>query len=186
VKAKAKKKRNVGRRTSDFGKKPKTKRPKSEVRSPKPEVRGPRSGPTWLAFVKTHGLVLASARGPVPSLAEAVAGEPIVGSWWAHPKGRAIFAALSQLDESDDVRSFRLIAGKITLVHRRLWPALVKLARDGVLAPERVAAIQQEHMATGEHRNRVVPFPDWVDDATASVAGELTVARARALLGRAV
>jgi len=33
-----------------------------------------------IAFVEKHGVVLASARGPVPSLAEAIAGEPIRGS----------------------------------------------------------------------------------------------------------
>jgi hypothetical protein len=45
-----------------------------------------------LAFVKRHGVVLQAARGPVPSLAEAIAGGPIRGSWWGHPKGREIFA----------------------------------------------------------------------------------------------
>ncbi len=35
-----------------------------------------------LAFVKRHGVVLHAARGPVPSLAEAIAGGPIRGSWW--------------------------------------------------------------------------------------------------------
>ena len=93
--------------------------------------------------------MLASARGAVPSVAEAVAGEPIVGSWWAHPKGKAIFAALSELDDSVDVRCFKLVDGKITLVHRRVWPALVRLARDGMLAAERLASLQQEHMPTG-------------------------------------
>ena len=122
----------------------------------------------------------------MPSLAEAVAGEPIVGSWWAHPKGRAIFAALSELDDSDDVRSFKLIDGKITLVHRRVWPALVRLARDGALAAARVAALQQEHMPTGEHRNFVTPFPDWVDDETARAAAQLSVDAARRLLGKAL
>ena len=39
-----------------------------------------------LAFVKTNGVVLESARGSVPSLAEAVAGGPNRGSWWTHPK----------------------------------------------------------------------------------------------------
>jgi hypothetical protein len=132
--------------------------------------------------VKKHGVVLASARGPVPSVAEAVAGEPIVGSWWAHPRGKAIFAALSELDDSADVRCFKLIDGKITLVHRRLWPALVRLARDGALPPDRIAALQQEHMPTGEHRNIITPFPDWVDETTAGAADKLTAARARALL----
>ena len=126
--------------------------------------------------------MLASARGSVPSVAEAVAGEPIVGSWWAHPKGKAIFAALSELDDSVDVRCFKLVDGKITLVHRRVWPALVRLARDGVLATERLASLQQEHMPTGEHRNVVTPFPEWVDDATAAAAKKLTAEQAKSVV----
>jgi hypothetical protein len=137
----------------------------------------------WLRFVERHGVVLASARGPVPSLAEAVAGQPIIGSWWAHPKGRAIFDALSELDDSDDVRCFKLIDGKVTFVHRRVWAALARLASDGVIAAPRVASLQQEHMPTGEHRNMVTPFPDWVPDDVARAATALTVDAARAQLG---
>jgi hypothetical protein len=140
-------------------------------------------GERWLAFVEQHGVVLASARGPVPSVAEAVAGQPIVGSWWAHPKGKAIFAALSELDDSDDVRCFKLIDGKVTFVHRRVWPALACLAGNGVITAERAAAIQQEHMPTGEHRNLVTPYPDWVPDDVALAAAELTIEAARAQLG---
>jgi hypothetical protein len=140
-------------------------------------------GERWLAFVEQHGVVLASARGPVPSVAEAVAGQPIVGSWWAHPRGKAIFAALSELDDSDDVRCFKLIDGKVTFVHRRVWPALACLAGNGVIAADRAAAIQQEHMPTGEHRNLVTPYPDWVPDDVARVAAALTVDAARAQLG---
>jgi hypothetical protein len=137
----------------------------------------------WLRFVERHGVVMASARGPVPSVAEAVAGQPIIGSWWAHPKGKAIFDALSELDDSDDVRCFKLIDGKVTFVHRRVWAALARLASDGVLAAPRVASIQQEHMPTGEHRNMVTPFPDWVPDDVARAATALTVDDARAQLG---
>jgi putative chitinase len=39
-----------------------------------------------LVFVKSRGVVLEAGRGPVPSLAKAVAGGPIHGSWWAHPR----------------------------------------------------------------------------------------------------
>src|SRR5262249_24546026 len=88
----------------------------------------PQSSRRWLEFIEKHGVVLASARGPVPSIAEAVAGEPIIGSWWAHPKGKAIFAALSEIDDCSDVRCFKLVDGKVTFVHRRMWPALVRLA----------------------------------------------------------
>ena len=44
-----------------------------------------------LAFIEQRGVVLASAKGPVPRLTEAIAGEPIKGSWWGHPKGQQIF-----------------------------------------------------------------------------------------------
>ena len=137
----------------------------------------------WLSFVEQHGVVLASARGPVPCVAEAVAGQPIIGSWWAHPKGKAIFAALSELDDADDVRCFKLVGGKVTFVHRRVWPALARLASGGVIAVGRVASIQQEHMPTGEHRNLVTPFPDWVPDDVALAATALTLDDARAQLG---
>ena len=44
-----------------------------------------------LTFVRKHGVVLEAATGPVPSLASAIAGAPIRGSWWSHAKGGEIF-----------------------------------------------------------------------------------------------
>src|SRR3990172_13285839 len=76
-----------------------------------------------LAFVKTNGVVLESGRGSVPSLAEAVACGPIRGSWWAHPKGNDIFLCSRAVRQSPDVLVCRLVGGKVTYVHRRLWPA---------------------------------------------------------------
>lgn len=132
-------------------------------------------------FVARHGVVLASGKGPVPNLAEAVAGGPIRGGFWGHPKGREIFRALQVLDDSPDVLSFRLVERKITFVHRRLWPALVRLADE--LGKERLAAIRQEHTKTGAHRNVVTPFPKWVPAEMKSAARELSEAEARAQLG---
>lgn len=140
--------------------------------------------PSWSRFVEKHGVVLASARGPVPSVAEAIVGEPIVGSWWSHPKGQQIFDALSTIDDDrDNIRCFKLVDHKVTYVHKRLWPAVAKLAQAGVLDADRVASIQQEHMPTGEHRNVVTPFPDWVPDDAMAQAAELSVDDARAQLG---
>jgi hypothetical protein len=119
----------------------------------------------------------------VPSVAEAIAGEPIIGSWWSHPDAPAIFDALSAIDDSDDIRCFKLVDRKITFVHRRLWPALACLARAGVLEAERVASLQQEHMPTGEHRNFTTPFPDWVPDDIDAAARALSVDEAHAQLG---
>jgi hypothetical protein len=48
-----------------------------------------------IAFVRQHGVVLESRKGPVPNLAEAVAGTPIRGSWWNHPAGKTNFSGYS-------------------------------------------------------------------------------------------
>jgi hypothetical protein len=134
-----------------------------------------------VAFIAHHGVVLASAKGPVPNLAEAVAGEPIRGSWWSHSKGSEIFRALGVVDDSADVHCFRLIGGKLTFVHRRLWPALVRLA--SVLGKETLAAIRQEHTPTGAHRNVMTPYPKWVPPQVKDAARKLSDVEARAQLG---
>ena len=160
-------------------------KPKKKKPAPKAKARAKAKDKPgrWLAFIEKHGIVLASARGPVPSIAEEVAGEPIVGSWWAHPKGKAIFAALSEIDDAFDVRCFKLVDGKVTFVHRRMWPALVRLAKDGVIAADRAASLQQEHMPTGEHRNIVTPFPERVHADVAAAADALSAVDARTQLG---
>src|SRR5437899_1585959 len=112
------------------------------------------------SFVQKHGVVLVSGKGPVPRLTEAVAGEPIAGSWWSHPKAHGIFAVVQAVVESGDVLVCRLVGAKVTLVHRRLWPALVRVAAR--FPKNRVAQVRQEHTASGRHVNREVPFPKWV------------------------
>jgi hypothetical protein len=132
-------------------------------------------------FVARHGVVLASGKGPVPNLAEAVAGGPIRGSWWGHPKGQEIFLALGAVGDSPDILCFRLVDGKITFVHRRLWPALVRLAAE--LGRDRLAAVKQEHTETGAHRNVLTAFPKWVSPEVKAAARALSEAGARAQLG---
>jgi hypothetical protein len=36
-----------------------------------------------MAALREHGVMLESARGPLPNVAALVAGEPTKGSWWA-------------------------------------------------------------------------------------------------------
>ena len=132
-------------------------------------------------FVKTHGVVLESARGPVPSLAEAVAGGPIRGSWWSHPKGREIFALTQRVRESDDVLVCRLVAGKITFVHRRLWPSLVRAAQR--LPRKRLSRVAEVHTRSGRHVTRELAFPKWVPPEVAAAAGHLSQERALEALG---
>ena len=133
-----------------------------------------------LEWVRAQGVVLQSARGPVPNLAEQIAGEPIRGSWWGHGSGHEIFAVLTRLLESPDVIATRLVDGKVTLVHRRLWSALARVADR--FPPERLAAVDEVHTATGAHRTVEVPFPDWVPADDLAAAALLTVEEALALL----
>lgn len=134
-----------------------------------------------LAFVEAHGVVLESGRGPVASLVEAIVREPIRGSWWGHPKGREIFRATRAVRDSPDILVCRLIDAKITYVHRRLWPALVRLADD--IGPERLEAIREEHTATGAHRLVRTPYPQWVPPEVRKTAARLPEAAARGQLG---
>jgi hypothetical protein len=127
-----------------------------------------------------HGMMLESARGPLPSVAELVAGEPIRGSWWGHPAGHAIFDTLNALADSPDVLRTRLVGGKVTLVHRRLWPALVRVADR--FPPKRVTALHEEHTTTGAHRLREEPFPDWVPPDVLVAARALSAEEALAAL----
>ena len=113
-----------------------------------------------MAVLVEYGMMLESARGPLPSVAELVAGGPIRGSWWGHPRRHMIFEAINRLADSPDVVRTRLVNGKVTLVHRRLWPALVSAAE--CFPRERLAAIREEHTSSGAHRVHDLPFPDWV------------------------
>lgn len=129
-----------------------------------------------LAFVKANGVVLESARGPVPSLAGSIAGEPIQGSWWGHPKAAQIFRCSREVRASRDVLVCRLVEGKVTYVHRRLWPALVRLQRQ--FDRKRLSAIREVHTAFGKHELTATPFPEWVPVDVKAEAATLTVAQA--------
>ena len=134
-----------------------------------------------LAFVEERGVVLVSAKGPVPRLTEVIAGEPIKGSWWGHPKSHQIFAIVEAVTESEDVLVCRLVKGKITLVHRRLWPALVRVAAR--FSPNQISKVRQEHTVSGRHVNKEVPFPRWVPSEVIKQASSISEEEAIASLG---
>ena len=134
-----------------------------------------------LDFVAQHGIVLESARGPVPNLAEFIAGGPTHGSWWAHPKAHAIHAVTLAVRGSPEVLVCRLVNKRVTLVHSKLWPALVALAER--LPLERLAAIREIHTAKGHHEVVETPFPDWVPDQVSEQATALDDRTAEIALG---
>jgi hypothetical protein len=67
-------------------------------------------------------LLLHDAR--LPSVSTLVAGEPVRGSWWGHPRSHAIFRVATFLGEHRDVVVAKLVSGKVTFLHRDAWPAL--------------------------------------------------------------
>lgn len=131
-------------------------------------------------LIEEHGVLLESARGPVPSVAELVAGGPIKGSWWGHPDSHEIFRVINEAAVPGTVVRLRLIGGKITLVHRRLWPAIVRLA--DAFTPEQLAAVEEEHLPSGRHRSISRPFPEWVPADVVDAAAQLDEADALAQL----
>ena len=72
--------------------------------------------------------VLLETDGQLPSLVAHVAGGPVQGSWWGHPLGHTIFAIGEILFQNPDVLLAKLISGKATWIHRRLWPPLLAVA----------------------------------------------------------
>lgn len=120
----------------------------------------PRTPAEALRWVEEHGVVVESAKTAVPSLAATVAGQPIRGSWWAHPKAQQIFVLAEAIRESEDIVTCRLVDGKITFVHRRLWPALVRLQHR--FEKDRLTKVFSEHTPSGKHVTHETPFPKWV------------------------
>lgn len=133
-----------------------------------------------LAFVRRHGIVLASAKGNAPRLIEAILRESISGNWWAHPRGRFIYNVLSAVCDSEDVLVCRLLGGKVTLVHRRLWPALVRIADR--FDARQLAQVRDEHLPSGRHVRNEVPFPLWVPASVHAQAARLSEEEALAAL----
>ena len=113
-----------------------------------------------LQFVKKHGVILESAHGSIPNLAETIAGEKIRGNWWAHPKSQMIFRLTRAVRDSDDILVCRLLHGKVTYVHRHLWAALVRLEKQ--FDTKSLGRIREVHTSRGEHELQIVVFPRWV------------------------
>src|SRR3990170_1318477 len=77
-----------------------------------------------LRELKRLGLLLESDK-IFPNVVALVAGGPVRGSWWAHPLAHDIYGVTHPLGEHADVIVTKLVSGKATYVHRRLWSAVV-------------------------------------------------------------
>ncbi len=65
----------------------------------------------------------------LPSVVSIIVGEPLHGSWWGDPRSGVIYHVSGALEDHPDVLIAKLVAGKVTYVHRRLWPAIYAVGR---------------------------------------------------------
>lgn len=104
------------------------------------ETKGPPDFRSVFDEFKKHGMLLQSdAR--LPSLTRLIAGERVSGSWWSHPKAHAIFDMVEQLSDHPDAVTTKLLSGKRTYVHGKLWPHLLSIAT--ARAPWQLAGISR-------------------------------------------
>lgn len=80
------------------------------------------------AAIEQYGLLLMQD-AKLPSLVSIVAGAPVKGSWWSHPESARMFDVLQVIH--DETLVLKLLAGKRTFVHPRLWPAVCAVAESG-------------------------------------------------------
>ena len=120
----------------------------------------------------------------LPSVVSLVAGEPVRGSWWAHPRVHDIYDVAHPLSEHADVIVAKLVSRKNTYVHRTLWPALIAVGSarqpwqlEGLsrMAHRLLAAVDEQ----GELRSDSIP---WSGGARKDSPGEATRLLERRLL----
>jgi hypothetical protein len=78
--------------------------------------------------LKRHGLLLLNDPD-LPNLCALIVGERVRGSWWAHSRAQEIFNVYNALEDHPEVLIMKLVSGKVTYVHRRLWPQIVAVGR---------------------------------------------------------
>ena len=81
---------------------------------------------------------------------------------------------------AEEVLVCRLVEGKVTYVHRRLWPALVKLQNQ--FSAKRLSAIREVHTAQGKHVTTSIAFARWMPKEAIAEAARLTFAQAAKIL----
>lgn len=98
-----------------------------------------------LAFLRDQRVVpFTDVEGELVSFVFAVTGERVRGSWWGHAKGNLIFNLGGEVEGSGEVVATKLVGAKTTLVHRSLWPELLRVAEDAARRTARLAELRPD------------------------------------------
>jgi hypothetical protein len=76
--------------------------------------------------ISSYGFLLESDP-KLPSVCSIITGGPLKGSWWSHPLAQTIFQVNEKLEDHPDVLMTKLVSGKVTFVHRDLWPEILAI-----------------------------------------------------------
>lgn len=77
--------------------------------------------------LKAGGLLLESD-SQLPCVTRIIVGRRLRNSWWAHPRANLIYDVLNRLYHHREVLTTKLVGGKVTLIHKKLWPAVFAVA----------------------------------------------------------
>ena len=80
-----------------------------------------------LQLLERNGLLLVSGT-EIPDVCSVVSPTRSKGSWWASPFAHEIFAVNEKLSDHPDVTATKLVAGKVTFIHRNLWNNLLAVS----------------------------------------------------------
>jgi len=80
-----------------------------------------------LLQLKKTGILLKQDK-VLPNVVTLMTGESLRTSWWSHPQAQEIFNTLESLSDHPDVLLTKLVNGKDTFVHRRLWNDFIAAA----------------------------------------------------------
>jgi hypothetical protein len=83
-----------------------------------------KSGSAVIAAVEELGLLFLSDPKRKSAI-QILTGVLPRGSWWSHPAANQLYAILQGVEEHPDLLCAKLLSGKVTFVHRTLWPALL-------------------------------------------------------------
>ena len=128
-----------------------------------------------LDAIAEHGLLLLQDK----KLANAVTfmtGERLKGSWWSHPRAHEIFRSIESLPD-DQVIATKLVGGRVTFVHRSLWPDLLAVATSGDLRQDERE--YEVHTSSGRHEKRFEPWEVWAKRQKVRAARDVAAARER-------